>query len=401
MEPLPDSLHRSSPSDVVGASPPRDARPVSLAVRDYLRRHFGVHNRSSDGSGIVFAVSGGADSLSLAVAGADQAQRMGIPYSAAIVNHGLREESEVEALEVAARLRSLGLTEVEVLDASTAEVDLEHPLEGWAREIRHKLLSEYAQNWAQSRGKGRTLDSVDILYGHTQDDQAETVLMRLGRGSSPRSLSAMRERVLAESTDARGSSCGSGVPVYRGRPLLGVRRSDTVAFCRALGLTWVDDPSNSAEGTWTNASGSALPRTALRHRVIPILGDALGQDPIPALARVAQLLAEDEEALNALAVEALAEVWRGGQEDRSLDVQTVKELPAALRKRVYLLAWNRLTSPQEEALLSVQLGSIDQLVMNSPSGPYSPIGKKASLPGGWIVQRSRECLTFRRLHPGG
>ena len=150
---------------------------------------------------------------------------------------------------------------------------------------------------------------------------------------------------------------------------MGVRRSDTVAFCRALGLTWVDDPSNSAEGTWTNASGSALPRTALRHRVIPILGDALGQDPIPALARVAQLLAEDEEALNALAVEALAEVWRGGQEDRSLDVQTVKELPAALRKRVYLLAWDRLTSSQEEALLSVQLGSIDQLVMNSPSGP--------------------------------
>ena len=82
---------------VVGATPPLEARPVSLAVRNYLQRYFDRSHQVSGGSGIVLAVSGGADSLSLAVAAADVAERMQIPYTAAIVNHGLRKESEAEA----------------------------------------------------------------------------------------------------------------------------------------------------------------------------------------------------------------------------------------------------------------------------------------------------------------
>ncbi|MBP7880813.1 MAG: tRNA lysidine(34) synthetase TilS [Actinomyces sp.] len=389
-----------SPSMVVGATPPLEARPVSLAVRNYLQRYFDRSHQVSGGSGIVLAVSGGADSLSLAVAAADVAERMQIPYTAAIVNHGLRKESEAEALEVEGQLYALGCPEVAVLQADTTGVDLEHPLEGWGREVRHQLLNKYALEWATKRGAGRPLGSVDILYGHTQDDQAETVLMRLGRGASPRSLAAMRERVVVATSgiDDEGGNDDERptTTLHRGRPLLSVRRTDTVAFCRALGLTWVNDPSNSAEGAWTSASGAALPRTALRHDVLPRLGDALGQDPIPALARVAQLLAEDEDALSMLADDALDRVWEKGAEDNSIDVEAVADLPLALRKRVYLLVWGAVASSLEEPLHSAQLRSLDQLVINSSSGPRSPIGKIVSLPGGWTAKRSRKSLIFRK-----
>ena len=385
---------------VVGATPPRGARPVSLAVRDYLERYFDRSDQAFGGQGIVMAVSGGADSLALSVAAADVAERMRIPYAAAIVNHGLRGESEAEALEVERQLYQLGFPEVAVLTADTTGVDLEHPLEGWSREVRHQLLTRYALEWARKKGAGRPLGSVDILYGHTEDDQAETVLMRLGRGASPRSLAAMRERVVVATSviDDEGANDEERptTALHRGRPLLSVRRTDTVGFCRALGLQWVNDPSNSAEGTWTSATGAALPRTALRHDVLPRLGDALGQDPIPALARVAQLLAEDEDALSSLAEDALERALEKGGEDARIDVEVVADLPLALRKRVYLLVWGQVASLLDEPLHSAQVGSLDQLVMRRRSGPRSPIGKKVSLPGGWIAQRSRTSLVFRK-----
>ena len=385
---------------VVGATPPRGARTVSLAARDYLQRYFDRSDQAFGGTGIVLAVSGGADSLALAVAAADVAERMRIPYAAAIVNHGLRGDSEAEALEVERQLYQLGFPEVAVLTADTTGVDLEHPLEGWSREVRHQLLTRYALEWARKKGVGRPLGSVDILYGHTEDDQAETVLMRLGRGASPRSLAAMRERVVVATSviDDEGANDEERptTALHRGRPLLSVRRTDTVGFCRALGLQWVNDPSNSAEGTWTSATGAALPRTALRHDVLPRLGDALGQDPIPALARVAQLLAEDEDALSSLAEDALERALEKGGEDARIDVEVVADLPLALRKRVYLLAWGQVASLLDEPLHSAQVGSLDQLVMRRRSGPRSPIGKKVSLPGGWIAQRSRTSLVFRK-----
>ena len=134
----------------------------------------------------------------------------------------------------------------------------------------------------------------------------------------------------------------------------------------------------------------------MRHDVLPRLGDALGQDPIPALARVAQLLAEDEDALSMLADDALDRVWEKGAEDNSIDVEAVADLPLALRKRVYLLVWGAVASSLEEPLHSAQLRSLDQLVINSSSGPRSPIGKIVSLPGGWTAKRSRKSLIFRK-----
>ncbi len=376
---------RLGPPQIVGATPPRAARPVSLTVREYVLEHV-----SPDGSaGIVLAVSGGADSLALTVAAADIAQRRGIPYVAAIVDHAMRPESASEADGVCEYLRGLGISQVEILRAK--RTSHQRPSEREARLIRHHLLEDYAQTW----GAEHDLSKVDILYGHTMDDQAETVLMRLGRGASPRALAAMTER---KPVPGRSSPA-----LFRGRPLLHVRRRDTERFCRALHLKWVEDPTNTWEASWTSASGAVLPRTALRHRGLPALHQSLSQDPVPALARVAQILKEDEDALDYFARKLFRQA-RGTGEQGTLDLLvTILHLePAAIRKRVYLRAWEEANKETNEvgtefavpALSHTQIESIDQLVMNTAQDRHSPIGKTVSLPGGWQVRRTRRSVQF-------
>lgn len=439
-----------SPAEVVGATPPPAARPVSLAVRDYFSRHL----RNAGSHGVIAAISGGADSTALAVGAADIAHRSGIPYAVAIVDHGLRDGSDQEAEEVAQRLRSSGIAEVSVLrgrpDHFTSTTnDGGPPKEGPARDFRHQLLERFATGWGRTRG----LDVVDILFGHTMDDQAETVLMRLGRGASPRALAAMRERTSAvevrgtlSDPDSKGGgvlgweaapvpgafapgvvpfqggdagagrdcSRGPQVQLYRGRPLLGVRRADTEGFCRALGLEWVEDPTNSLQGTWTAKSGDPLPRTALRHRAIPELSRALGQDAIPALARVADLLSEDEDALarcaSQVAATALTEGFSSGEEIATitLKVGPLLEATKAVRSRVYLLAWDRLSPrtcgaggrPGASPLSRAHLRAIDQLVMNKEDGSRPPTGQRIDLPGSTRAERRRETVEFVRIVTG-
>lgn len=315
-------------SELVGASPRFPVRPVSLAVRAYLvRRH---------PDGVILAVSGGADSLALAVCALDQAHRLEIPAKCVTVDHGLRAESSAEAEMVVSWLRGLGAeaqiwrepgrrdgfgagdsvsalqnvsghSEANLLvredELAKDETNIRDTLrkgagvEGGARELRYRLLRLAAREFQRElleSGQSR-LPVVHVLTGHTQDDQAETVLLRLGRGVSAASLAAMRELSLLEAP-----------AVYLGRPLLGIRRQQTAVCCKALGLTPIDDPTNYAAGPWRRADGKALPRAAIREQVLPTLEEALGQDPVPALARLAGRLAEDEQALAAAAMELLA-----------------------------------------------------------------------------------------------
>lgn len=396
-----DSRPATSPSQVVGATPPRAARPVSLAVREYFLRHLlAPKQERSTPAGVIFAVSGGADSLALTVAGADVAQRHDVPYAAAIVDHRMREDSAQEAEVVANRLRDLGLKNVSVLhDPNWNARDLR---EAPARELRHRLLEDLAQKVRERED----LHEVDVLYAHTLDDQAETVLMRLGRGASPRALAGMHPRTPTERDG-----------VYRGRPLLGLRRRNTEGFCESLGLTWVEDPTNSWEGTWRAASGAPLPRTSLRHRVIPALARALGQDPVPALGRVAELLQEDEEALAQIAQAVFAEAI-AIEPDRArapsaptgaivVNAAGMLPHPSAIRSRVYLRAWEEMahlvsrgksSDPlTTEPLSHAHLRAIDQLVMNRPDGSPPPTGSRVDLPGGVQARRKRDYVEIVRL----
>lgn len=255
-------------SSLVGANPRGPLRACSLAVRACLTSFI---DEAGAPPALVVGLSGGADSLALALTTIDVAARAGIPVVTVTVDHGLRESSDEEARRVADLAASLGARAV----VETVTVDGPGGPEGAARDARRAAL----------RAVG-VREGAPILLGHTMDDQAETVLLRLARGSGPSSLRA----IAPISRDADG--------VTWLRPLLGLRRTETEQACAQAGLAPVHDPTNDVDGPWRAADGSPLRRSALRHVAIPALASALGVDPVPALARTAALCAEDDDALS-------------------------------------------------------------------------------------------------------
>nr|WP_221473676.1 tRNA lysidine(34) synthetase TilS [Planomonospora venezuelensis] len=225
---------------------------------------------------VLAACSGGADSLALAAALAFTAPRAGLRAGLLTVDHGLQEGSARQAAEVV-RL-PLGLDPAEVL---TVEVGTAGGPENAARQARYAALSRAADR----------LGAAAVLLGHTRDDQAETVLLRLARGSGTRSLAGMPART----------------GVYR-RPLLELGRATTVAACAALGLTPWEDPHNR-DGRYT--------RVRVRERLLPALEDELGPGVAGALARTASLCRDDADALDAWAEAAYARAVASGAAARA------------------------------------------------------------------------------------
>jgi tRNA(Ile)-lysidine synthase len=207
-----------------------------------------------------------------------------------------------------------------------------------------------------------------VLLGHTLDDQAETVLLGLGRGSGPRSVAGMRE-----------------LDPPWGRPLLGVRRAVTAAACDALGLApWVD-PHNS---------DPRFRRVRLRTEVLPLLEDVLASGVAEALARTAGQLQEDLDLLDGQACALLAQARRGAVPDAAaldaaasdvaaLDVTELAQAPAALRRRV-LRRW--LLDAGVAELTDAHLRAADDLI-----GRWSGQGA-VRLPGGVELFRSHGKL---------
>ncbi|MDO4258062.1 MAG: tRNA lysidine(34) synthetase TilS [Actinomycetaceae bacterium] len=263
-------------SALFGPNPRGAARDVSLAVRTALQPV--MH----EGGDLLIGLSGGADSTALALAAIDCAGRAGMRVHTLTVDHGLRAESQEEAARVRARATSWGAV------ASSVRVDISRDAgpEGGARLARREAL----------KAASRDLGGCPILLGHTLDDQAETVLLRLARGSGAHSLRAMSPQV----HDDDGTLWL--------RPLLSVRRATLRQALVDLGVEWEDDPSNAVDGPWHSADGSPLRRAAVREWALPALERALGMDPAPALVRSAALLAEDDDALEEVARTALGEI---------------------------------------------------------------------------------------------
>lgn len=279
------------------------------------------------GSRVFAACSGGADSMALAATLAHVAPREGWVAGAIIIEHGLRAGSAAEAAQVARQCQELGLPahvrRVTVAGGGTG-AGAGGP-EAAARDARYAALAEEAGP-----------DGL-VLLGHTMDDQAETVLLGLARGSGVRSLAGM----------------APAVGRYR-RPFLGLRRADTTGICGDLGLPYVEDPSNRPDGPLRRSDGGPLRRSALRHRVIPALEEALGPGVIPALARTGELARMDADYLEGLAEAAYLEATVGGAEALpadagmpdptadgtgsgqllSLEVAKLAVLPDAVRTRV-------------------------------------------------------------------
>lgn len=275
---------------------------VRHAVRAWLARH-------EPAGGVVVALSGGADSLALAAATAAEAPSV----RALVVDHRLQDGSGEVAAVAASQALDLGCARADVVP-----VDVTGPggLEAAARAARYAALEA---------GRG----GHPVLLGHTLDDQAETVLLGLARGSGGRSIRGMAEY------DAPW-----------GRPLLGVRRDTTRRACAELGLPPHEDPHNADPG---------FTRVRLRTEVLPLLENALGGGVAGALARTAEQLREDGEVLDTLAGQALASAKDGDD----LVVERLAPVSVAVRRRVLRL-W--LLERGAKALTDKQLRAVDELI---------------------------------------
>ena len=288
---------------------------------------------------VIVACSGGADSLALAAAAAFEAPRAGVNAGLVTVDHGLQPGSEAQARAVAQLGYDLGFDPVELIRVRVGRAG---GPEAAARTARYGALDRVAA----------ALDA-DVLLGHTLDDQAETVLLGLGRGSGPRSIAGMRP------LDGR----------YR-RPFLGVRRTTTHAACAALGLTPWEDPHNV---------DPAYQRVRLRQEVLPLLDDVLHGGVAEALSRTAALVQEDLDALDELAA-----AHRPGGE---LPIAELAQLPRAIRTRV-LRAWVRVHAA--EPLSAERTAELDALITTwHGQGPID-------IPGGFEVVRASGRLCMRR-----
>lgn len=261
---------------------------------------------SSTCRGAVLAVSGGPDSTALMGCAADLART--IPVIVATIDHGLRPASAEEAAGVAGLAARLGLTH-RIL-AWTGPKPAAR-LQEAARAARYRLLA----------GLARETDADLVLTGHTLDDQAETVLMRLCAGSGPAGLAGMAPSRALDGLTPDGPTLG--------RPFLGVPKARLVATCDARGWPFVRDPSNA---------DPRFGRARLR-RLMPRLAEE-GLTP-ERLARLAGRLRRDEAALAQAAASALGDLRRprtGGEGSLTLDGPGLAALPDALALRVVGLA---------------------------------------------------------------
>jgi tRNA(Ile)-lysidine synthase len=324
--------------------------PATAAVRVAVRRSLADVTRPA-----AAAVSGGADSLALAAGLAFER-----PGSCAfVVDHRMQRGSGEVAAHAAEQCRGLGL-QVQVLTRTTSPATASDDTgggggaasdaaaglwggggpEGWARAVRYRMLAEMAARAGVEA----------VLLGHTLDDQAETVLLGLARGSGARALSGM-----ARARD-----------LFR-RPLLHLDRAAVRQACAEAGLEPWDDPHNA---------DPAYARARVRARVLPVLEAELGPGVAAALTRSAAQLREDADALDALTPDL--------EDEPSCDL--LAALPPALRARAMKRWAERVTG---RAVTSTHVDALRALIEQwSGQGPID-------LPGGVAVRRTEGRLSYR------
>ncbi|MHB1594025.1 MAG: tRNA lysidine(34) synthetase TilS [Streptosporangiaceae bacterium] len=324
--------------------------PAVAAARLAVRRCLADARR---GDLVLAACSGGADSLALAAALGFEAPRLGLRAGAVTVDHGLQPGSAAQAARVRETLAGLGLDPVRAVRvAVTARGEPGYPgPEAAARRARYAAMDAAAED----------LGAAVILLGHTMDDQAETVLLGLVRGSGPRSIAGM-------------------APVsgrYR-RPLLGLRREQTRTACLAAGLTPWDDPQND---------DLAFARTRVRQRALPMLADLLGPGVIEALARTADQVRADADLIDGLTDAAGERIGPPGASRAGLEVAALAALPGPIRTRLLRRAAVAAGAPPG-SLTAAHVAGLDALVMHWRGQ------RGTDLPGGLRCSRRYGRLQF-------
>ena len=299
---------------------------------------------------VVVACSGGADSLALLAATVFEARKTKWRVVGVSVDHGLQEGSADRAGQVVEQMRGLGVN-----DALSLRVDVTPTGQGpeaAARDARYAALGQAAQR----------IGSDVILLGHTLDDQAETMLLGLTRGSGGRAIGGMR----------------SGPAPYR-RPLLRITRAQTEAACAAEGIEVWRDPHNK---------DPAFTRARIRHRVLPVMEAELPGVAV-SLARTAELLQQDLDALEEIVAGVRAQVTT---RDGGIDAPALETQPVAISSRVLRGAAIRAGSPPSE-LFRVHVDALVDLMCGSHR---SGAAKLVELPGHVTAYRDGGTLRFRR-----
>ena len=292
------------------------------------------------GDTFLVAVSGGADSLALAAALFIESKDLALNPVAVTIDHQLQENSALQAEKVSAQLKEFGYGQIFI---KKVLVTLDSGLEAGARDARYAALMEIAQ---ESK-------AVKVFLGHTRDDQAETVLLGLARGSGARSLSAM--------------AVENGIYT---RPFLAITRLETEAACKEWKLDFWSDPHNF---------NTDFTRVKVRREVIPYLEEHLDPGISRALVRTAALLRDDADALDQ---------WAEG-ESGDLDCDRLAALPRAIRTRIIRRA--ALAAGATPGQLTFeQVGAIDALIC-----AWKGQGA-VSLAGGVKVERISGRLSLSR-----
>jgi tRNA(Ile)-lysidine synthase len=231
-------------------------------LRTLMKRFLKTH--SSPGDRIVLAVSGGPDSIAMAAICAELKTEFSLDFYCVNINHQLQDAAFEWAEKTIAICRQLGF---ENAVSITVDVDKNSGvgLEAAARNARYKALRDYAFS----------VDARAIMLAHTMDDQAETVLMRISRGSSTRSLAGMAH-----------------ITKDLWRPFLDIERQTLHNALTSFGIEAISDPHNFDR---------QFTRVKIRLDVIPALISALGQNIVTGLARTARMARMDADALEQIA----------------------------------------------------------------------------------------------------
>ena len=284
------------------------------------------------GDRIVVAVSGGADSVALLSLLLEVRTQFGLDLVVAHLNHNLRgkasDEDEEFVRVLAHRLGTRFVSErIPAEDVKTAGSGLEN----WARERRYAFLVRVAGS----------VHSDKVALGHTMNDQAETFLMRLFRGSGSVGLSAMSYRR----------------DVFI-RPLLAIQRQEILEYLRIRGVTWREDASNV---------DTQYLRNRLRQELIPSLQDRYNPKIVPQLAASASILGEENEAMQCWAAQVFDREAIVEGNTVSWDVDALGKLPVGLQKRLVRLSFERMVS-RSRSLSARNVASIIELLREGKSG---------------------------------
>ena len=313
---------------------------VRNAVRTWLENF-------EAGDTILVAVSGGADSLALAHALSIESKEFVISVIGVTVDHQLQDQSAAQADKVKSQLEELGIDCI----IKKVVVNLQDGLEASARKARYDALQEVAQ--AQN--------AVAVFLGHTRDDQAETVLLGLARGSGTRSLSGMAHH--------------NGLYV---RPLLEITRIQNEQYCDEMKLHYWNDPHNQ---------NPEFSRVRVRNEALPALEKSIGPGIAEALARSAHLLRDDADALDH---------WAKREEIHldlaDLECAYLEELPRAIRTRIIRAAIYAAGAPAGSVSME-HVSAVDALIC-----AWSGQGA-LNLPGGVKVERISGRLSLLQHRP--